>query len=61
MNTTEQESFRKVGKGTCLEMLKGSVKDNLDLEDRMSKMLKVTYGKPHVLPSGLCKTMYRGR
>lgn len=61
MNTTEQESFRKVGEGTCLEILKSSVKSNLDLEDRMSKMLKVTYSKPHILPSGLCNAMHRGR
>lgn len=35
----------KVGEGTHLEML-SSVKSNLNLEDRMSKMLKILYSKP---------------
>lgn len=36
----------KVGEGTYLEMLKSSVRSNLNLEDRMSKMLKILYGEP---------------
>lgn len=35
-----------MGEGTYLEMLKSSVISNLNLEDRMSKMLKILYSKP---------------
>ena len=46
MNTADQESLKKVGKGTLLEILKNSVKSNLNLGDRMSKMLRILYSKP---------------
>lgn len=46
MNATEQESLRKMAEGTCLEVSKSSVKGNLNLEGRMSKMLKVLCSKP---------------